>query len=65
MEQSLDPNSNYVEVKAISYRLFYVEVPVNGVLKLPLGKGKVLLGGGPYLGFALAGNVQTVTTEFF
>lgn len=42
-----------------SCRLFYLEVPMNAVLKLPLGKGNVLLGGGPYMAYALGGNLQT------
>ncbi len=51
--------------KATSTRLYYVELPINAILKLPLGKGKVLLGGGPYVAFAFSGksNVFTRTTS--
>jgi hypothetical protein len=62
--QSYNPNLNTISVISEAYQLFYIEVPLNGVLKLPLGKGKVLLGGGPYIGYALGGKEQKFTTEF-
>ncbi|MFC5284047.1 porin family protein [Pedobacter alpinus] len=48
----------------LDLRLFYLEIPINGVFKLPLGKGKVVLGGGPYIGYALDGSVEKLTTDF-
>jgi hypothetical protein len=49
---------DFFTITASSFRLFYLDLPINAVLKLPLGNGKVLLGGGPYLGYALGGNVK-------
>jgi hypothetical protein len=62
---SVDQTSTPATVTLIgsSYRLFYVDVPVNAVLKLPLGNGKVLLGSGPYLGYALGGSVKKFTVD--
>ncbi|WP_316822194.1 porin family protein [Pedobacter gandavensis] len=36
-------------------RLWYLEIPVNAVLYLPAGNGKVFLAGGPYFGYAMSG----------
>jgi hypothetical protein len=47
-----------------SYRMFYIDLPINAVLKLPLGNGKVLLGGGPYVGYAFGGKVQVNRIDF-
>jgi Outer membrane protein beta-barrel domain len=40
-------------------KLSYLEVPVNLLYKPVLGKGKLLLGFGPYIAFGLAGKVKT------
>ena len=37
-------------------RLSYLDIPVVLLYKPVLGKGHLLLGGGPYIGFAIAGN---------
>ncbi|GAB3688901.1 hypothetical protein GCM10027592_04570 [Spirosoma flavus] len=39
--------------------LNYIEVPVQLVYGIPAGAGKVALGIGPYLGYAVSGNVTT------
>ena len=39
-------------------KLSYIEVPVNFVYKPILGSGNMLLGFGPYVGFAMNGNVE-------
>ena len=39
--------------------LSYLEVPVNLLYKPVLGKGKLILGFGPYIAFGLAGSVKT------
>jgi hypothetical protein len=40
-------------------RLSYIEVPMNFVYKGSLGNGYVLVGLGPYIGYAVAGKVKT------
>ncbi len=40
----------------VKNRLSYIDVPVVLLYKPVLGKGHLLLGGGPYVGFAIAGN---------
>jgi hypothetical protein len=42
-----------------TYRLSYLEVPVNFIYKPEVGTGKLLLGAGPYLGFGLGGKVKS------
>lgn len=42
---------------AIRHKLSYIELPVNFMYKGALGAGHVMLGFGPYLGYAVAGNV--------
>lgn len=37
-------------------RLHYLEIPANLVLKIPFSAGKVVVGGGPYLAYGLAGS---------
>ena len=43
--------------------VFYAEIPLNAVAKLQAGQGKLLLGAGPYVGFALSGQSKIQTTE--
>lgn len=42
-------------------KLGYIEVPLNMVYKALVGKGFVMLGFGPYLGYGISGNVKTVS----
>lgn len=35
--------------------LNYIEVPVNVLYRIPVGKGNIFFGGGPYIGFGLSG----------
>lgn len=42
---------------AVKHKLSYIELPVNLLYKGLLGSGFVMLGFGPYLGYAVAGNV--------
>ena len=39
-------------------KLNYIEVPVNFIYKPALGKGSVILGFGPYVGFGIGGKVE-------
>lgn len=40
-----------------TFKLSYIEMPLNVVFKGDLGKGKILLGFGPYVGYGIAGKV--------
>ncbi|MEL7589574.1 MAG: porin family protein [Prolixibacteraceae bacterium] len=40
-------------------KLNYIEMPLNFVYKAPLGNGFFMLGFGPYLAYAVSGNVET------
>lgn len=42
---------------AIKHKLSYIELPINFMYKGALGSGSVMVGFGPYLGYAIAGNV--------
>jgi len=35
--------------------LMYIELPVNALVNIPVGDGKVFVGGGPYYGMAISG----------
>ena len=41
-----------------SIKLSYVELPLNVVYKALVGKGKFMLGFGPYIGYAIGGKVK-------
>lgn len=43
-----------IGVKAAT-RLWYLEVPVNALFRIPAGDGNLFLGGGPYFGYAIGG----------
>ncbi|HEX7366241.1 MAG TPA: porin family protein [Pelobium sp.] len=51
----------------IEENVLAIEVPVNLLLNLPAGPGKIYLGGGPYAGFNIAGQLKgtsgTATAE--
>ena len=58
----LDAQNNYqTNATVFSYKPIYIEIPVNAVLKLPLGKGNVQLGGGPYFAYAVGGKLKQET----
>ncbi len=40
-------------------KLNYIEMPLNFVYKAPLGNGFFMLGFGPYVAYAISGNVET------
>lgn len=42
--------------------LMYIEVPVNALVNVPVGTGKVFFGGGPYYGVAISGKSKTKGT---
>jgi hypothetical protein len=44
--------------RKVSYNLSYLEIPVNLLFKPELGDGKLLLGVGPYLAFAVGGSYK-------
>lgn len=39
--------------------VWYIEIPVNALVNIPVGDGKVFLGAGPYYGMAITGKVKT------
>ncbi|MBC7946666.1 MAG: PorT family protein [Chitinophagaceae bacterium] len=43
------------DVTKVDTRLNYIEVPLNVVFRIPCSSGRVVLGGGPAVGFALSG----------
>jgi hypothetical protein len=43
---------------SLKYRISYFELPLNMVYKGSLGEGFIMLGFGPYLGYALGGKVK-------
>jgi hypothetical protein len=42
--------------RKVNYRLSYIEIPINLLFKPELGSGKLLLGFGPYVAFAVGGS---------
>lgn len=48
----------------IKVNLSYLEIPINLLYKPVLGDGKLLLGFGPYLGFAVGGKVDDTDIKF-
>lgn len=42
----------------VKRNLSYIEIPVNFLYKPELGEGRILLGFGPYAGFAVGGNTE-------
>jgi len=44
-----------------THEVSYVELPVNILLKLGLGNGKLLLGAGPYAGYGIGGDRKETT----
>lgn len=52
---------NTSESSTSKTKLNYIEVPLNVVYKAIVGKGFVMLGFGPYLGYGISGNVKTVS----
>lgn len=61
----LDAQNNYQSTATVfSYKPIYIEIPINAVLKLPLGKGNVQLGGGPYFAYAVGGKVKQESINY-
>jgi len=50
------------ETNTTTYKLSYIEMPLNLVYKGLLGSGYVIVGFGPYIGYGLAGKVVTEGT---
>ncbi len=46
-----------------TYRISYLEIPLNFVYKGQLGNGFIFLGLGPYVGYAIQGKVKNVTNS--
>ena len=42
----------------VKFNISYLEVPINFVYKPTLGAGKLVLGVGPYVGFAVGGKIK-------
>ncbi len=53
-----------IEGSDVKVKLNYLEVPITFLYKPVLGEGKLLLGVGPYLGYALGGKVGDVDLDF-
>jgi opacity protein-like surface antigen len=49
-----DEDGNNISL-AIKQSLMYLEVPVNAVVNIPAGDGKIFFGAGPYFGYAISG----------
>ncbi len=45
----------------LNYRVQYLQIPVNILYNAPVGFGKFLLGGGPYIGFGLSGKTTQMS----
>jgi hypothetical protein len=43
-----------------TFKLSYVELPLNFVYRAPLGNGKIMVGFGPYVGYAIGGKAELV-----
>jgi len=43
-------------------RMVYLEIPVNIIYKHPLGPGKLIAGGGPYVAYSLGGKSSSILT---
>jgi hypothetical protein len=50
---------NAISKQDVKFNLSYVEVPINLLYKPALGPGKLLLGFGPYVAYALGGSAKT------
>ncbi len=44
-------------------RLNYVEIPLNVLYNIPIGAGKVFIGGGPYIGIGISGKETYAITD--
>lgn len=53
-----DENINYIGSSISRIKLYYIEVPINLLYKLPISSGKVYLGGGPHLGYGISGSMK-------
>ncbi len=56
---SIKGTKNESSIPTSTTKLNYIEVPLNLVYKGALGKGFVMLGFGPYLGYGISGSVKT------
>jgi hypothetical protein len=57
----IDANLN---VTTASYKLNYLELPVNFLYKPQVGPGKLFVGAGPYLALGLSGKYQDIKVKF-
>jgi hypothetical protein len=46
-----------------TFKLSYVEMPLNFVYRAALGNGKIMVGFGPYLGYAIGGKAELVAGD--
>jgi len=46
-----------------TFKLSYVELPLNFVYRAPLGNGKIMVGFGPYAGYAIGGKAELVAGD--
>lgn len=44
-------------------RLNYLEIPLNVLYNLPVGPGKIFIGGGPYIGIGISGKARYTITD--
>lgn len=52
---------NESDLGKITYRLSYLEVPINFLYKAQVGAGSILLGFGPYVAYGINGNVKATS----
>ncbi|MBX3240148.1 MAG: PorT family protein [Chitinophagaceae bacterium] len=52
---------NETELTKNTYSVSYIELPLNILLKLSLGNGKLLLGAGPYAAYGIGGSAKSTT----
>ena len=56
--KGLDSSVSSVSAWSAKGRLMYLELPVNVLYKQPLGRGKLIVGTGPYIAYGLGGKVR-------
>src|SRR5215217_2211569 len=57
-ESVSDEDGNVLGSVSAKANLFYIEVPVNILVNIPVGENKVFLGAGPYYGMGITGTTK-------
>jgi hypothetical protein len=56
-------DNNSISGQDVKVNLSYIEIPVNFLYKPVLGKGRTLIGFGPYIGYAVGGKVKVGSVD--